>query len=55
MSWLGQGNRVTLKAKCLLVNYLRIYRTFLYSSEGKENKAKPSSKYYMPYLYYMYF
>ena len=40
----------TLKAKFILVN-LRI-QNLCYLPEGKENKAKPSSKNYIPYLYY---
>jgi hypothetical protein len=39
------------KGKDLLVNLFKEYRT-LYSPKGKENKAKPSSEYYMYYLYY---
>jgi hypothetical protein len=35
----------------ILVNYCREYRTGVYLPEGKENKARPSGKNYMHYLY----
>jgi hypothetical protein len=35
----------------ILVNYCKEYRTSVYLPEGKENKAKPSGKDYMYYLY----